>query len=209
MSRRLSRGEPRNRLGSSAVSRRAGRAQVRNHVIVVTYDGIKTEADYFRGWRRVLGTRATLKPYYVQSGGNAYHAVQASVQKAREDREFDEFWCVCDVDDTSANDLSRARALAQRHGIKLALSSRSFEVWLALHWGPISLGHLATERDAVALVSRCYPAYSQANKLLPFSEVYPRTDKALTSAAWLEAQGSLNPATSMHELVSTLQKLES
>src|SRR4051794_10962650 len=89
----------RNRLGSSSLTRRAGRAPVRSHVAIVAYDGEKTEADYFRGWRRVLGTRGVvLKPFYVKSGGNAYHAVQESVKIAKADSDYDEFWCVCDLD---------------------------------------------------------------------------------------------------------------
>jgi hypothetical protein len=74
----------------------------------------------------------------------------------RADSSQEEIWCVCDADDTSSKDLKNAFSLAERNGVNLCLSVRSFEVWLALHWGKISVAPLTCERDAVALVRKCH-----------------------------------------------------
>ncbi|ARQ70294.1 RloB family protein [Streptomyces marincola] len=45
--------------------------------------------------------------------------------------EFDQVWCVSDVDDY--RDLDEAVRYAENHGVELVLSNPCFELWLLLH----------------------------------------------------------------------------
>lgn len=185
--------------------RRASGNRSARKVIAVAFDGEKTEAEYFRGWSRRLGTVGiVLAPFYVKSGGNALFAVQASARLSKTEGPFDEMWCVCDVDDTSPQNLRSAKALAVRENVSLCLSCRCFEVWLALHWGPISLAEIKTERDAVALVAGCHDKYHARDKHIPFEVLFARTKQACDNAEWLSRQAMPNPATDVHQLVRKL-----
>ncbi|MRI57501.1 RloB domain-containing protein [Methylobacterium sp. DB1607] len=196
---------PRNSLSSHKLDRRAGSARGRTREIAVAYDGERTEHEYFVGWARVIGTSGiVLRPFHVRSGGNALKALEAARRRLLGEGTFDEVWCVCDVDDTSAADMAKAVQFAERHKIKLCASLRSFEVWLALHWGEVSLAEIRTEKDAVALVAKHYPAYTAKSKSIPFSELLPLTGRACQNAKWLEKQGVENPATMMHKLAELL-----
>lgn len=208
MDKKSRRGAPETRLGTGALIRQSGSLAPRR-IVLVFVDGEKTEFQYFRGWQRVLGPYGfALIPRWVSSGGNAYVAVSETKRLLARDTEFDEVWCVCDVDDTSDKDLGRAIALAASSSINLALSRRCFEVWLALHWDKISLSPLVSEGEAVALVKGFCESYDARNKIVPFGMLYPLTDSACANAHWLERQGITNPATTVHRLVSQLREAE-
>lgn len=189
--------------GNRLPGRQKGNRRGRSADLVVAYDGEKTEDDYLRNWRLLLGqTGVILEPVFVRSGGNALEALKNALELRGDARHF---WCVFDCDDTSAHDLTAARELARREGIQLCLSTRCFEVWLALHYGR-STAPLTNERDAIALVKRSYSKYSDTNKLVPFNELYPRTNAALQNAEWLRQQATGNPSTDVDILVNTLGK---
>jgi hypothetical protein len=145
-----------------------------------------------------------VRPYFIESGGNALVAVKAAADLKSRDREHDEFWCVCDADDTSAGDLSAARDLALKVGIELCLSTRCFEVWLACHWGKISTAPVMTEADARQLVGKHHPPYLKGPKFVPFRLLSPLTVGAIANAKWLEGQDLQNPATDVHRLIEKL-----
>jgi hypothetical protein len=126
------------------------------------------------------------------------------------DTEYDEYWCVCDVDDTSAADLKKAQQKAGKVGMGLAISCRSFEVWLASHWGMISTAEITSERQAILLVQKHHRSYSSRSKFVPFDILLPKTGDAITNSAWLQRQGLDNPSTSVHILIEKLfQRLRS
>ncbi|WP_157996953.1 RloB family protein [Streptomyces otsuchiensis] len=90
-----------------------------------------TEIDYLSGFRahfkrRNLSVRVTKKP------GSPLQLVQYAADRwGGADREFDQIWCVTDVDEYG--DLTTAMNLATESGIELAVSNPCFEVWLLLH----------------------------------------------------------------------------
>ncbi|MCJ2131575.1 RloB family protein [Methylobacterium sp. E-045] len=190
------------------LERRALKVRNPRKVTAVAYDGRRTEAEYFRGWQRKLGTIGmVLAPFYVRSGGNALKAVEACLVQSKSDGPFDEIWCVCDVDDTKSGDVQKAKALASRESINLCLSSRCFEVWLALHWCRISLASLQTEQEAINLVSQHHSAYSGKSKEVPFEVLFGKTRDACLHADWLAQQGLANPATDVHRLIRKFYNL--
>ncbi|AMB46391.1 hypothetical protein Y590_15808 [Methylobacterium sp. AMS5] len=160
------------------------------------------------GWKLKLGNvGADIRPYYLRSGGNALEAVEACRDWAASEGPFEEVYCVCDVDDTSPQDLSDAVGICEKAQITLCVSTRSFEVWLALHWEKISLSPLVNEKDAINLVSKHHNKYCKKEKEVDFAVLFPMTEQACRNADWLSRQGISNPGTNVHVLVSRLMKL--
>ena len=64
--------------------RRAGARPARGDVLIVAYDGERTEDDYFRNWAKVVGPAGlTLEPVFVKSGGNVLKALKAALAKRK------------------------------------------------------------------------------------------------------------------------------
>lgn len=176
-----------------------------NYQITVAYDGIKTEDEYFRGWQLLLGeSRLNIDPFYVTSGGNPLKAVEACSKILKKNRDSAEFWCVTDVDDTDDAIVKAALELAGRLGVRLCVSRRCFEVWMALHYERCSRPVLS-ESDAVELVAAHIPKYSARDKSAHFDDLWRRTNIAIDNADWLLKQGLENPSTRVHGLVRKLR----
>ena len=174
--------------------------------IVICYDGERTEHEYFLGWKRALGNQGVvISPYYVKSGGNVLNAVQATIDKTTQCDSSDTIWCVCDMDDTPAEGVESAIALANKAGVNLAISIRCFEVWIALHWPAKSCSPILSEKEAIKLVKKHYPQFSERKKTVPFAELFFRTDTALANADWLRKQAAANPRTDVHDLIKVLR----
>ena len=95
--------------------------------ILIVCGGEKTELDYFRGLksnRRNPAIRATLKDKGVSPEGVVRHSI-----KLRSLGDYDEVWCVFDVDQF---DLDGAARLTRREDVKLAVSNPCFEYGAAL-----------------------------------------------------------------------------
>ncbi|MGW0879714.1 RloB family protein [Streptomyces sp. NPDC002671] len=90
-----------------------------------------TEYDYLNGFkahfkRRNLSVKVTRKP------GSPLQVVQHAAECwGGAGEEFDQVWCVVDVDDFQ--DLEQAVRCARRERIELAVSNPCFELWLLLH----------------------------------------------------------------------------
>ena len=182
---------------------RKGRS-ANDYTIVVAYDGEKTEDDYFRGWKLVIPpSRLALIPIFVRSGGNALKAVTRAASEKRKMRDFAEFWCVCDCDDTSDDDLSQAVFLAQKEDIRLCLSNRCFEIWIALHFEKISKP-ITCEDEAIDAVKKHILTYGDNSKSLNFSVLLPKTSDAIENSLWLSDKAFKNPATNVHVLAKKL-----
>ena len=93
-----------------------------------------TEPDYLKSWeRRNPGVRLDIDK---DSAGCAPMTLVARAREqkksqSRRDPEFDEFWCVFDVD--AHPDLNSAIAEARDANIWTAVSNPCFELWLVLH----------------------------------------------------------------------------
>ncbi|WP_375419910.1 RloB family protein [uncultured Sphingomonas sp.] len=173
---------------------------------MVAYDGERTEDDYFRGWKLVIPpSRLSLESLYIKSGGSALKAVEAAVKRKRRFKDYAEFWCVCDVDDTSSDDVARAQELARVNDIKLCLSNRCFEVWILLHY-EFSGAAICNEKDAIDRVGKHCPDYGNPYKTLAFHELLPNTEIAIDNAVKLQAANPSNPMTLVHHLVRKLKQ---
>jgi hypothetical protein len=109
---------------------------------LIVCEGRETEPNYFRGLR---GEKAVLQNFIVEvhtgKGGSSLAVVQQAIaaqdKAAARGKEFDEVWCVLDVEQPGQRQkVIEARTLAGLHRIQLALSNPSFEVWLLAHFVP-------------------------------------------------------------------------
>ena len=115
-------------------SRDRGAARGALRIIRVLAEGGVTEPDYMRSWnRRDSGVRLDIDK---DSAGCVPKTLVERARKQKEsqprkDPDFDEIWCVFDVD--VHPDLNSAIAEARDAGIRTAVSNPCFELWLVLH----------------------------------------------------------------------------
>src|SRR5262249_54286422 len=126
----------------------------RSHPLVLVVCGAKcTEPQYFRSLRNSLHSRAVDIVLTHKPKAPLQVVEYASAYVKRSNREFDEIWCVVDVDEF---DLEPTVQLARRFGVKLAVSNPCFELWLLLHF-----------EDSRGRLSQCDAAHKQVVKYVP------------------------------------------
>lgn len=176
-----------------------------DYSIAVAYDGEKTEDDYFRGWSLVIPpSRLTLVPILVNSGGSPLRAVERSARAFRGMKDVAEFWCVTDQDDADDACVEQAFQKAASSNIRLCLSTRCFEIWIALHFRKVDRA-VSSESEAIKLVQQDVPSYGVKRKIAPFVQLLPLTDQAVRNGEWLQSQQLNNPRTNVHPLVRKLR----
>jgi hypothetical protein len=90
-----------------------------------------TEIDYLNGFKAHL-KRPNLSIKVTKRPGSPLQVVQYAAERwGGAGGEFDQVWCVVDVDEYQ--DLEQAVRCAKRARIELAVSNPCFELWLLLH----------------------------------------------------------------------------
>lgn len=108
--------------------------------VLIVCEGRETEPNYFYGLQEDEAVRQHFRVVVKKGkGGSCLAVVQLAVAEfdkaAARGEEFDEVWCVCDVEQAGRRQqVIEARTLAGRHGIRLALSNPCFECWLLAHF---------------------------------------------------------------------------
>jgi len=136
---------------------------------------------------------------------NADHSVEEIIRSASRARrgakvksaEFDETWCI--FDGLSELELIAARQLAHQEKVRLATNTLNIDQWLLLHFEDPAPSLSATELRAKVF------GYLSADEpeSVDFAGLSDLTSAALERA--VDAAKALNPDTSMHELVLSLQ----
>ncbi|MCG6495060.1 RloB family protein [Kitasatospora sp. A2-31] len=182
---------------------------------LVYCEGEVTEKIYLRGLVRDLrGKPISLK--IGNSHGEPWLLVSSAIaHAARADEPFDEVWCVLDVEaPQQAPSLARALKLARESGVKCALSSPCFEVWLLLHFGR-GRSYLASHQAAKEL-AKVLRGYDPKGKAFDFEDVRMLTAEARRAALDLhdrheqpgrqiECWCVSNPCTSVGSLLDALE----
>ena len=116
--------------------RRGHKAQKQRHVIRVLTEGGVTEPSYLTAWARSNRHRVHLDlsdsgmaPITLVDRAKVY--VRRRRRARRDDREFDEIWCVFDIDEHA--NVRTAISNAKDSGIEVAVSNPCVELWLLLH----------------------------------------------------------------------------
>ena len=104
-------------------------------MVRVLSEGKVTEPSYLTLWARL--NRSNVRLDISDNGMTPAALVRRAKEhlkrnrRKRSDREFDEIWCVFDVDQHP--NLAQATNDARQSGIKVAVSNPCFEIWLVLH----------------------------------------------------------------------------
>lgn len=105
----------------------------------------------------------------------AIEFVDGNPKRGIEAGQFDQVWAVFDWDNHT-DEVRRAIALAERHGVRVALSNPCFDVWLIWHWRDFAQSQCDAAQTDVALHA-AWPRYRKGH-----------------DNPWHELQGSLHDA---------------
>jgi hypothetical protein len=198
-----------------SLQRRKPRLSPRARILIVC-EGQVTEPIYFKD----LGRQARVRLIEVvvnEEGGVPKTIVERAVQLKKSARrtakrllddflDFDEVWCVFDVDEHP--NLPHAIQQANANGVNLAISNPCFELWILLHFQD-QRAHV----DRARVQADCRRHIPNYRKTPPMLELNARYDQALTRAIalekWQSEQGRFreNPSTEVHRLTEQIKKL--
>ncbi len=108
--------------------------------ILIVCEGRETEPNYFRGLREEEAVQQHFNIVVQEGKGGSCLAVVEQAISEREKaaarrKEFDEVWCVFDVEQAGQRkQVIKARTLASKNEIQVVLSNPSFECWLLAHF---------------------------------------------------------------------------
>lgn len=115
----------------------------------------------------------------------AVKLVEYAINKAKEyDIDFAEgekVWCVFDVDAKGDLELKRAKQLADRAGINMALSNPSFELWFLLHTEYYSTRPFSSNEDLLKELKTRFPVYKKKDDSM-FKTLLPDQQQAIDKA---------------------------
>jgi hypothetical protein len=123
----------------STVRRRSPHRPAKVRILIVC-EGKETEPNYFRGLRDEEVIRRNFSVVVQKGKGGSCLAVvkQAITEQEKataRGEDFDEVWCVFDVEHPSKRDqVIEAQTRADEHRIRQALSNPAFECWLLAHF---------------------------------------------------------------------------
>ncbi|HUT01800.1 MAG TPA: RloB family protein [Phycisphaerae bacterium] len=207
----------------SRPTRRRPRIQPREVVLIVC-EGEKTEPNYFRRLRQVL--RLTSADVVVIPEGAAPITVveksldlqaerQRDVRNGLEPCDYDQIWCVFDVEQPGQNpSLAPALAKARANKVNVALSNPCFEYWLLLHFERVGRAFTSC-RVAIRALRRHVPRYQKGDEVS--EELLEQRSAAAENAAhidrtqwWSETDRVVcNPSTEVYKLVGVLEEMAS
>lgn len=160
-------------------SRRPGNVEPRSRLLVVC-GGASTELAYFtglKGERRAPHVKIDIKPKGVAPSGLVGYA--QNLLRYNPD-EFDEVWCVTDVD--QFKDIPAA-VRAAGPDIRLTISNPCFELWLLLHFEDMP-PHCTDYAEAARRLRRHVPNYLKSR--LDYRVFSSGVDAAVRRAAWID-----------------------
>lgn len=199
--------------------------------ILIVCEGKKTEPYYFRHLRRVLKLHTVEVEITPSYDGPAAISVVDYAIKLRDSREeeainglsvieFDEIWCVVDVESPHPDDsLDRAynKGIDNRK-IYLALSNPCFEYWYILHFD--HTGSPMTNAEARKILRSCIGTYKKGDQKVPDIVLMAKgdTEKTLKTAiinaksvirerGWGKDLRKCNPSTHVYKVVEKLISL--
>ncbi len=183
-------------------------------VLVVT-EGKVTEPEYLRGFVKAchnprvtieISEGAGVPKTIVQTARAMKDAASEQARRERDDNiEYDEVWCVFDVDDHP--DVSGAIDTAHANGIALAVSNPCIELWLWLHFAdqPGAQGR----EQLLQMLKKHVPDYNKHVHYPKYANGYSdavRRAKAMEELAEGIGDPGMNPTTGVWRLTESIRK---
>jgi hypothetical protein len=185
-------------------------------IILIVCEGKNTEPEYLEGfWKACQNPRVKIEP--VGGIGAPLTLVQVARDRKRradknakregdENLKYDQVWCVFDIDNHPH--VPEAKLLAAEHGIQLAISNESFELWLLLHFRE-SPG-AQNRKDLMRMLKQYVPNYDKhVDYAKDFHSRYDnakRRAKALCDFAAADAESGRNPTTTIYLLTHEIEQ---
>lgn len=160
-----------------------------------------TEKHYLQGLVEHLANPAVTVRIRTKPCSPAQLIAYAAGERERTGDDFDQIWCVFDVDEY---EVGCAVARARREGIEVAVSNPCFELWLVLHFCD-HRAHVGTYRELLPYLKRYVPAYDKAR--LDFRDYEHGWSSAGGRAVGLAESGreyATNPSTGVWALVERI-----
>lgn len=188
-----------------------------NPVLFIACEGTSTEYDYFNSWAQEDGVRDYFQAVNVYPGKDEEnpktnpHQLVAIAKEELECGAADIAWVVFDRDGHPL--LEDSFEEAEKSGVKIAFSSRSFEEWVLMHFEKCGITFNASEckkpqsRKPLNCGTKETPAcnpvaclsgyirsnghianYSKKKGYDLYNEIRTRTDIAMVNSAWLRSQ---------------------
>ena len=202
----------------SGSSRRRGASRPRKTTILIVCEGKETERNYFDQLKRDEPTRQrfSIKVKRGRSGSRQRIAQFAVDRKNDIDADYDQVWCVMDVEGPETQDATQqALDLLNANSIVTALSNPAFEVWILAHFEKTGAAFLTCDAVVTRLNKHWRENFS-ADYDKADGRIYERlasaTDQAISNAKWVREQHHTNDciihcnsATDVYRLVSLLR----
>ncbi len=175
--------------------------------ILIVCEGAKTEPNYFESFR-ISG--ATVK--VEGTGRNTKSLVEETMELRGDKKNYNQVWCVFDLDSFPHSDFDEAIVMANKNGMKVAYSNVAFEIWYLLHF---DYPQAAMDRDQYKdiLTTKLHKKYKKNDEDI-YHDLFNKQNVALTNAKRLLSEdheshincSKKNPSTTVHELVIELNK---
>jgi len=175
----------------SGVPRRTFKRLPRKTTILIVCEGKETQRNYFDGLKREDAVRQRFAVTVKRGkGGSPLAVAQFAVkQKNQSVADYDEVWCVMDVEGLDRRDeLRKAIECLKANHIRPCLSNPAFEVWLLAHFEKTATAFANCDAVISRLNSHWQQhfgeKYNKADRNI-YSRVARLTNNAIENARWV------------------------
>lgn len=193
-----------NRRREGRTSRTACRSRRLSRRVLIVCGGRETEKQYLQGLRNAERNPAVRVVIKTNPRSPTEVVKYADKLRRQAPDEFDEVWCVFDVDEF--HDIGRAISVAEKQRIGVAVSNPCFELRLLLHFDRRT-AHCPSYGALLPLLRKHVPAYDKA--ALDFQDYADFVTDACERARALDPTGrrhAFNPSTGVWQVVELVRR---
>ena len=196
------------RMNKNRYKRRSETRELKKAVLILC-QGKETEPNYFNGmklYERLSSVNINIITKDIDPLGMIKHII-----KLKKRKEYDEIWCVFDIDQTTEDNVNEAFKLADDKKIKIAYSNESFELWYILHFE--YLQSAIHRKQYIVKLSKYLKAKYQKNDKNMYEKIIDEQETAIKNAQKLLKKYAKfdpfknNPSTTVHNIILELKKL--
>ena len=143
---------------------------------------------------------------------NTKSLVEKAMELRGEKKNYNQVWCVFDLDNFPTSDFDEAIVIANKNGMKVAYSNEAFEIWYLLHFD-YHQAKIVRSRYISILTKKLGRKYEKNDEDI-YDLLYTKQHIAIKNAERLLSEhheshincSKKNPSTTVHELVIELNK---
>lgn len=200
----------------SAYARKTGGKEPRSTLLIICEGG--TEKNYFINLKDKLKL-TPLEVEIIDQGAAALTIVKKAIERIDSRKNdslranYDEVWCIIDVEIPVQPSMKKAIALARKEKIKIALTNPCFEYWFILHFKETTKRFNNNKQVLAHLREHYYDGYSKNEEIIKefCKRIYEIRDDAIENAKrccragnWGNDLTKHNPSTDVYKVVEKL-----